>query len=53
MKIKKIICKSLGNKISENDKESDLACYLRVFYAFIMVLTSFFIILNVFLTHFL
>ncbi len=52
MKIKKIICKSLGNKISENEKESDMACFLRIFYALIMLLTSFFIILNVFLTHF-
>lgn len=48
----KIICKSLGNKISDNSKESDIVCCLRIFYAFIMLVTSFFIILNVFLTHF-
>ena len=44
--MKRIICKSLGNKISEDNKEADYACYLRMFYAVVMLVTSVAIIAN-------
>lgn len=46
MSFKKIWCESLGERISECDKTSDYACYLRTFYAIIGVVTSSVIIGN-------
>jgi hypothetical protein len=39
-------CRTLGEKISENDKEADNACIIRTIYIIIMWITCFFIISN-------
>ncbi len=47
----RVWCKSLGNKVSDNDREADVACILRTIYWFSMVITSIFIIAGV-IRHF-
>lgn len=42
----RIWCKTIGNKISECDKESDYACIFRTVYTSVMWVTCFFIIAN-------
>ena len=43
---KAIWCKSLGEKISDCNKEADIACIIRTVYVVIMFATCFFIIAN-------
>jgi len=39
-----IWAKSMGSKISDNNKESDIAAIIRTFWWFIHIITCFFII---------
>ena len=41
-----IWCKTLGNKISDDDYQSDVAAVIRTFWWLIHVITCFFIIAN-------
>lgn len=45
-KIWRIWVKTLGNKISDDDRESDIAALIRTFWWFIHVITCIFIIIN-------
>jgi hypothetical protein len=47
----RIWCKSLGNKVSDCDKEADIACWLRTLILLIYLITNFFIIAGV-IVHF-
>jgi hypothetical protein len=50
-KFHRIWCKSLGNKITTNDIEADIACWLRTFVLLIYLITNIFIIAGV-IVHF-
>ena len=41
-----IWAKCMGSKISDNDKESDIAAMIRTFWWFVHIITCFFIIAN-------
>lgn len=45
-KIWRIWANALGNKISNSDRESDIAAIIRTFYWLLNVITCFFIIAN-------
>lgn len=43
----RIFCKSLGSKVTDNDHEADVACFIRAIYGLMMIVTSLFIIAGV------
>lgn len=43
----RIFCKSLGEKVTDNDSEADVACIIRAIYVLIMTITSAFIVAGV------
>lgn len=43
---KPLICKSIGSKISDCSKQSDRACYLRLFWVLLHIITCFHIVAN-------
>jgi len=43
----RIWCKTMGDKISENDTEADLAAVVRTFFWLINIVTCFFIIAGI------
>ena len=43
----RIFCKSLGEKVTDNDHESDIACLIRTIYGVMMIVTSVFIVAGV------
>lgn len=45
-------CKALGEKATNDDKESDKVALIRTFLIFQSIITNLIIILNFFLTHF-
>lgn len=46
-KIWKIWCKTMGDKISEDKTQSDIAAIIRTFWWFVHIITCFFIISGV------
>lgn len=46
-KLWSIWCKTMGSKISEDNKESDIAAIIRTFWWFMHIITCFFIISGV------
>ena len=42
-----IMCKSLGQRISDCDRESNIACILRTIYLLIIIITSIIIVAGV------
>ena len=47
----KLWCKALGEKATNDDKESDKVALIRTFLIFQSIITNLIIILNFFLTH--
>lgn len=43
----RIFCKSLGEKVTDNDHEADVACFIRAIYGLMMIVTSGFIVAGV------
>ena len=43
----RIFCKSLGEKVTDNDHEADVACFIRAIYEIMMIITSAFIVAGV------